>query len=150
MCIFDCFVSQKAGTVGVSEFHQVLQDVTNFPLRPFVLPFLKANIPLLTREIAALAAVVNQGPMQYLRSHQHLLIDSSSTTPVSSAAAPPPAATASAASAASNTGKVIKNLALIREWMHVVKNGGLYDLPSPRQAAFIAFFPIALSDNKCW
>ena len=68
--------SSKAGTVSVNDFHQVLQDVTNFPLRPFVLPFLKANIPLLSREITALATITNQTPIQYLRSHQHLLIES--------------------------------------------------------------------------
>ena len=67
----------QAGTVTVNDFHQVLQDVTNFPLRPFVLPFLKANIPLLSREITALAAITNQTPIQYLRTHQHLLIESS-------------------------------------------------------------------------
>ena len=35
----------QAGTISVGDFHHVLQEVTNFPLRPFVLPFLKANIP---------------------------------------------------------------------------------------------------------
>lgn len=39
----------QAGTLSAADFHQVLQEVTNFPLRPFVLPFLKANIPLLSR-----------------------------------------------------------------------------------------------------
>ena len=74
------YISKKAGTVSVNDFHQVLQDVTNFPLRPFVLPFLKANIPLLSREIAALAAITNHTPIQYLRTHQHLLIESSRST----------------------------------------------------------------------
>ena len=45
----------QAGTISVGDFHHVLQEVTNFPLRPFVLPFLKANIPLLARDVAALA-----------------------------------------------------------------------------------------------
>ena len=74
------YISKQAGTVSVNDFHQVLQDVTNFPLRPFVLPFLKANIPLLSREIAALAAITNHTPIQYLRTHQHLLIESSRST----------------------------------------------------------------------
>ena len=68
----------------VNDFHQVLQDVTNFPLRPFVLPFLKANIPLLSREITALAAITNQPPIQYLRTHQNLLIESSRSTTTAS------------------------------------------------------------------
>ena len=49
--------SLQAGTISVGDFHHVLQEVTNFPLRPFVLPFLKANIPLLSRDVAALAAL---------------------------------------------------------------------------------------------
>jgi len=28
----------------VEEFHQQLQDATNFPLRPFVIPFLKVSL----------------------------------------------------------------------------------------------------------
>ena len=65
----------QAGTISVSDFHQVLQEVTNFPLRPFVLPFLKANIPLLSRDVASLAVLTCQTPLQYLRSHQHLLLE---------------------------------------------------------------------------
>jgi hypothetical protein len=42
--------------VSVAEFHRQLQEVTNFPLRPFVLPFLHTNIPLLQRDIARYSA----------------------------------------------------------------------------------------------
>lgn len=65
----------QAGTIGATEFHQILQDVTNFPLKPFVLPFLKLNIPLLTREVAANAANADQTTVQYLRSHHNFLAD---------------------------------------------------------------------------
>lgn len=37
-----------------------LQEATNFPLRPYVLPFLKAHMPLLQRELTALARANNQ------------------------------------------------------------------------------------------
>ena len=65
----------QAGTISVGDFHHVLQEVTNFPLRPFVLPFLKANIPLLARDVAALAlrpppssaASGCQSTLEYLR-----------------------------------------------------------------------------------
>ena len=65
----------QAGTISVGDFHHVLQEVTNFPLRPFVLPFLKANIPLLARDVAALAlrsppssaAPGCQSTLEYLR-----------------------------------------------------------------------------------
>ena len=71
---YRCFLMQ-AGTISVGDFHHVLQEVTNFPLRPFVLPFLKANIPLLARDVAALAlrspipsaASGCQSPLEYLR-----------------------------------------------------------------------------------
>ncbi len=33
--------------LSIEEFHAKLQEATNFPLRPFVIPFLKANLPLL-------------------------------------------------------------------------------------------------------
>ena len=59
----------------MADFHQTLQEVTNFPLRPFVLPFLKANIPLLARDVAGLAVLTCQSPYQYLTSHQHLLLE---------------------------------------------------------------------------
>ncbi len=61
--------------MSVLDFHQSLQEVTHLPLRPFVLPFLKANIPLLARDVAALAALTGQTPASYLRSHQHLLLE---------------------------------------------------------------------------
>lgn len=32
-------------TVTIEEFHSRLQEATNFPLRPFVIPFLKVNTP---------------------------------------------------------------------------------------------------------
>ena len=66
-------ITFQAGTIGAAEFHQVLQEVTNFPLKPFVLPFLKMNIPLLAREVNSLAALSDQTTIQYLRSHQHFL-----------------------------------------------------------------------------
>uniref|UniRef100_A0A8C6SPR8 CBFA2/RUNX1 partner transcriptional co-repressor 2 n=1 Tax=Neogobius melanostomus TaxID=47308 RepID=A0A8C6SPR8_9GOBI len=34
-------------TVTIEEFHSRLQEATNFPLRPFVIPFLKVNICLI-------------------------------------------------------------------------------------------------------
>lgn len=48
------FLSQSSN-LSIEEFHHSLQDVTNFPLRPFVLPFLRAHLPLLQREIQAMA-----------------------------------------------------------------------------------------------
>lgn len=50
----------QSGGLTSDEFKVALQDATNFPLRPYVLPFLKAHIPFLQREIASLARSSNQ------------------------------------------------------------------------------------------
>ncbi|KYB26340.1 Protein CBFA2T3-like Protein [Tribolium castaneum] len=65
-----------SSNLSIEEFHHSLQDVTNFPLRPFVLPFLRTHLPLLQREIHALARANKQSPLQYVRSHDHVILDS--------------------------------------------------------------------------
>merc|ERR1719341_1426844 len=37
--------------LAIPEFQRQLQEVTSFPVRPFVLPFLQSNIPLLRERI---------------------------------------------------------------------------------------------------
>eukprot|EP00794_Sanderia_malayensis_P018910 gene18910-20813_t len=59
----------------VEEFHQQLQDATNFPLRPFVIPFLKANLPLLQQELIQCSQIAKQSPHQYLSQHEPMLHD---------------------------------------------------------------------------
>lgn len=39
----DGAVSLQNSTLTIEEFHSKLQEATNFPLRPFVIPFLKVN-----------------------------------------------------------------------------------------------------------
>ncbi|KAJ8290728.1 hypothetical protein GJAV_G00016780 [Gymnothorax javanicus] len=66
-------------SLTVEEFHSKLQEATNFPLRPFVIPFLKANLPLLQRELLICARTAKQNPVQYLAQHEQLL-DTSTTS----------------------------------------------------------------------
>ncbi|XP_059471357.1 protein CBFA2T3 [Neocloeon triangulifer] len=66
-----------SNTLGVEEFQRALQAAFNFPLRPFVLPFLRAGIPAMQREVAALARIAKQSPQQYLRQHEQLVMDPS-------------------------------------------------------------------------
>lgn len=67
-------------TISIEEFHQQLQEATNFPLRPFVIPFLKANLPLLQRELLQCAQMAKQTPQQYLaHQHEQILHDRDST-----------------------------------------------------------------------
>lgn len=39
-----CFFFLQNSTVTIEEFHSRLQEATNFPLRPFVIPFLKVTM----------------------------------------------------------------------------------------------------------
>uniref|UniRef100_A0A671SMH2 Protein CBFA2T2-like n=1 Tax=Sinocyclocheilus anshuiensis TaxID=1608454 RepID=A0A671SMH2_9TELE len=71
-------------TVTIEEFHSRLQEATNFPLRPFVIPFLKANLPLLQRELLHCARAAKQTPAQYLSQHEHLLLSTSVPSPADS------------------------------------------------------------------
>ncbi|XP_030831016.1 protein CBFA2T1 isoform X2 [Strongylocentrotus purpuratus] len=59
----------------VEEFHNKLQEATNFPLRPFVIPFLKANLPLLQRELMHCARLAKLSPQQYYLQHEHQLLE---------------------------------------------------------------------------
>ncbi|XP_019063475.1 protein CBFA2T3 [Fukomys damarensis] len=68
-------------TLTIEEFHAKLQEATNFPLRPFVIPFLKANLPLLQRELLHCARLAKQTPAQYLAQHEQTLLDTSTTAP---------------------------------------------------------------------
>lgn len=61
--------------LSIEEFHSKLQEATNFPLRPFVIPFLKANLPLLQRELLHCARLAKQSPQQYLAHNEHVLFD---------------------------------------------------------------------------
>ncbi|XP_040186272.1 protein CBFA2T2 isoform X2 [Rana temporaria] len=68
-------------TITIEEFHCKLQEATNFPLRPFVIPFLKANLPLLQRELLHCARTAKQTPSQYLAQHEHLLLNTNTSSP---------------------------------------------------------------------
>ncbi|NP_001079944.1 uncharacterized protein LOC379635 [Xenopus laevis] len=71
-------------TVTIEEFHCKLQEATNFPLRPFVIPFLKANLPLLQRELLHCSRAAKQTPSQYLAQHEHILLNTSTSSPADS------------------------------------------------------------------
>ncbi|XP_053905007.1 protein CBFA2T3 isoform X10 [Malaclemys terrapin pileata] len=71
-------------TLTIEEFHSKLQEATNFPLRPFVIPFLKANLPLLQRELLHCARMAKQTPAQYLAQHEQLLLDANASSPIDS------------------------------------------------------------------
>ncbi|XP_055363511.1 protein CBFA2T3 isoform X3 [Betta splendens] len=73
-------------TLTIEEFHSKLHEATNFPLRPFVIPFLKANLPLLQRELLHCARLAKQTPAQYLAQHEQLLLDANASSPLDASA----------------------------------------------------------------
>ncbi|XP_046842209.1 protein CBFA2T1-like isoform X2 [Xenia sp. Carnegie-2017] len=67
--------------VSIEEFHQQLQEATNFPLRPFVIPFLKANLPLLQRELLECSQMSKQTTHQYLHNQHGQLLEEHDVLP---------------------------------------------------------------------
>ena len=55
-----CCPSAQSGSMSAEEFHSALQEATNFPLRGFVLPYLKHTLPALQRDLSAAARAGNQ------------------------------------------------------------------------------------------
>lgn len=52
-----------------------MQEATNFPLRPNVLPFLRSHLPLLQREVNSSARASKQSALQYVRSNDSSVIE---------------------------------------------------------------------------
>ncbi|XP_037779403.1 protein CBFA2T3-like, partial [Penaeus monodon] len=70
-----------SGGVSVEEFHGGLQEVTHFPLRPFVLPFLRSHLPLLQRELQSLARRASMPVSQYVAVHEAALLEAAAGEP---------------------------------------------------------------------
>lgn len=70
-----------SSSLSIEEFHQKIQEVTNYPLRPFAIPFLKSHLPFLQTELLHFSRMAKQNPQQYLRQHEHLLLLDSSYHP---------------------------------------------------------------------
>uniref|UniRef100_A0A2A4JPH4 MYND-type domain-containing protein n=1 Tax=Heliothis virescens TaxID=7102 RepID=A0A2A4JPH4_HELVI len=65
-----------SGTLNIEEFQAGVQESTNYPLRASVPGFLRALLPLAQRDLHARARRVKQTPLQYIRSHEHLILES--------------------------------------------------------------------------
>ncbi|XP_035703816.1 protein CBFA2T1 isoform X2 [Folsomia candida] len=74
--------SLVSGHLSIEEFHGGLQEVTSFPLRPFVLPFLRAHLPLLQREVGSLARGAKAvSTLAYITTHETSIIDPAAGEP---------------------------------------------------------------------
>ncbi|XP_039749199.1 protein CBFA2T3 [Pararge aegeria] len=65
-----------AGVVNIEDFQVGVQECTNYPLRASVPGFLRALLPLAQRDLHAKARRMKQTPLQYIRSHEHLILES--------------------------------------------------------------------------
>lgn len=65
----------QSGGLSIDEFQIAVQEATNFPLRPNVLPFLRSHLPILQREINSLARVSKQTPLQYVRANESSVLE---------------------------------------------------------------------------
>ncbi|XP_041972613.1 protein CBFA2T3 [Aricia agestis] len=64
-----------AGGVNIEEFQAGVQECTNYPLRASVPGFLRALLPPVQRDLHARARRAKQTPLQYVRSHEHLVLE---------------------------------------------------------------------------
>ncbi|GFU07779.1 protein CBFA2T1 [Nephila pilipes] len=67
----------KSSSVSIEDFHHIIQEITNYPLKPFVVPFLKSHLPILQTELIHFSRMAKQSPQQYLRQHEHVILDTS-------------------------------------------------------------------------
>ncbi|KOB65455.1 putative nervy [Operophtera brumata] len=68
--------AKQAGTMTIEEFQTGVQECTNYPLRASVPGFLRALLPLAQRDLQARARRAKQTPQQFIRSHEHLILES--------------------------------------------------------------------------
>ncbi|KZC09084.1 Protein CBFA2T3 [Dufourea novaeangliae] len=64
-----------SGSMAAEEFHQALQEATNYRLRGFVLPYLKHTLPSLQKDIGSAARACNQSSAQFLRSNETAVLE---------------------------------------------------------------------------
>lgn len=62
-------------TLSIEDFHQRIQDITRYPLRPYVVSFLRLHLPILQSEVERAARLSSQTPSQYIDSNESLILD---------------------------------------------------------------------------
>ncbi|XP_050522890.1 protein CBFA2T1 isoform X2 [Daktulosphaira vitifoliae] len=123
--------------ISPEEFHHNVQEMTNFPLRPFVLPFLKNHIPSLHRELNSLARNNKQTLQQYLKQHENAYLDRDSQPSEPSEifhqvekvqAPPPPSRENNAVASNSCAGSVNSNKRPYQDGNNYFENGCIIDV----------------------
>ncbi|GBP23702.1 Protein CBFA2T2 [Eumeta japonica] len=70
-----CFRSPQSGSSSIEEFQSCVQECTNYPLRASVPGFLRALLPHAQRDLTARARAAKMTPLQYIRAHEHLILE---------------------------------------------------------------------------
>lgn len=76
--VHSLIIGLVSSSVSIEDFHHKIQEITNYPLKPFVVPFLKSHLPILQTELIHFSRMAKQSPQQYLRQHEHVILDTSS------------------------------------------------------------------------
>ncbi|XP_055942762.1 protein CBFA2T1-like isoform X4 [Argiope bruennichi] len=76
--VHSLIIGLVSSSVSIEDFHHKIQEITNYPLRPFAIPFLKSHLPILQTELIHFSRMAKQTPQQYLRQHEHVILDTSS------------------------------------------------------------------------
>ncbi|KAG8196445.1 hypothetical protein JTE90_012269 [Oedothorax gibbosus] len=76
--VHSLIIGLVSSSISIEEFHHKIQETTNHPLRPFVIPFLKSHLPILQTELIHYSRLAKQSPQQYLRQNEHVILDTSS------------------------------------------------------------------------
>lgn len=71
----DKFSPPQSGGLSIEEFQIAVQEATNFPLRPNVLPFLRSHLSVLQRDINSLARTSKQSALQYVRANDSSVME---------------------------------------------------------------------------
>ncbi|XP_074601906.1 protein CBFA2T1-like isoform X2 [Brevipalpus obovatus] len=66
-------------TLSIEEFHQKMKNVTRYPLRPYVIHFLRLNLPLLQAELLRNSRQAKTSLAQYVHQNEGFIFDSSAS-----------------------------------------------------------------------
>lgn len=78
VCPFCChflYSRSQNSTTSIENFLSRIEEITRFPVRPYVVPFLRLHLPVLQAELANSAAALKLTPSKFLRQNESLILD---------------------------------------------------------------------------
>ncbi|RWS15283.1 protein CBFA2T1-like protein [Dinothrombium tinctorium] len=68
-------ISLASSTITIEEFCQKIQELTHYPLRPYVVPFLKIHLPILQNELIHFSRLFKLSVSQYIKQHESMILE---------------------------------------------------------------------------